>query len=65
VAGIRAANQVLTADQGRTLRAIHVLEQAETAAAKELLAKLARANLEAGLSGEARAALERAEKRAK
>jgi hypothetical protein len=65
VAGIKAENQVLTADQRRTLRAIHVLEQAETAAARELLAKLANANLEAGLSGEARAALERVEKRAK
>jgi hypothetical protein len=63
VADIKAANQVLTPDQRRTLTVIHILEQAETPAAKELLGKLSKANLEAGLSAEAAAALERIEKR--
>lgn len=62
-AGVKAANQVLTAEQRRTLRAIHILEQTETPAAKELLTKLSKANLEAGLSGEAATALERVERR--
>ena len=63
VADIKAENQLLTTDQRRTLRVIHILEAAETAEAKELLAKLSKANLEAGLSDEARAALERLAKR--
>ena len=54
---------MLAAEQRRTLRVIHVLEMAETAAAKELLTKLSTSNLEAGLSGEAKAALERVAKR--
>jgi hypothetical protein len=65
MADIRAANQVLTPDQRRTLTVIHVLEQAHTSAAKELLTKLSKANLEAGLSDEATGALERVEKRGK
>jgi hypothetical protein len=65
VAGIKAENQVLTPEQRRTLHAIHILEMAETTAAKELLTKLSKANLEAGLSGEATAALERLAKRGK
>jgi hypothetical protein len=64
-ADIKAENQVLTAEQRRTLRVIHVLEMAETTTAKELLTKLSKANLEAGLSGEAQAALERLGKRGK
>jgi len=63
VADINAENLVLTPEQRRTSTVIHVLEQAETRAAKELLAKVAKANLEAGLSAEAAAALERIEKR--
>jgi hypothetical protein len=62
VTSIRMMDQELTADQKRTLRAIHILELAE---AKELVAKLAKAGLEAGLSAEAQAALERIEKRRK
>jgi hypothetical protein len=63
VADINAENQVLAPDQRRLLTVIHILEQAETPAAKELLGKLLKANLEAGLSAEAAAALERVEKR--
>jgi hypothetical protein len=62
-ASIQAADQVLTPDQARTLRIIHILEQAESTEAKGLLAKLAKGGLEAGLSDEARAALDRIEKR--
>jgi hypothetical protein len=58
-AGIRGEMQVLTPDQRQTLTAIHVLELAGTAGAKELLQRLANAELEAGLSGEAKAAAER------
>jgi hypothetical protein len=65
IADVKAGNQLLAADQMRTLRVIHVLEMAETAEAKELLTKLSKANLEAGLSGEAQAALERLAKRGK
>jgi hypothetical protein len=65
VADIKAENMVLTPDQRWTLTVIHILEQAETPAAMELLTKLSKANLEAGLSAEAAAALERVEKRGK
>ena len=65
VDGITAADQVLTTDQRRTLRVIHILEQADTADARELLARLAKGGLEAGLSTEAKGALERVEKRRK
>ena len=65
MAAIRSADQVLSADQKRTLRLIHVLEMAETPDARELLGKLAKGGLEAGLSTEAKGALERLEKRRK
>jgi hypothetical protein len=65
VAAVQTADQVLTPDQKRTLRVIHVLELADTAEAKDLLTKLAKGGLEAGLSAEAKAALERTEKRRK
>ena len=65
IADARDGNQVLTADQRRTMTVIHILEMAETAAAKELLTKLSKANLEAGLSAEAQAALDRLAKRGK
>jgi hypothetical protein len=65
VADIKAENLVLTPDQRQMLTVIHILEQTETLAAKELLGRLSKANLEAGLSGEAAAALERVDKRGK
>jgi hypothetical protein len=65
LAAIQSGDQVLTAEQKRTLRVIHILEMADTPEAKELLAKLARGGLEAGLSTEAKGALERIEKRRK
>jgi hypothetical protein len=45
------------------LRAIRILEQAETADARARLAELAKGGLEAGLSQEAKAALDRLAKR--
>jgi hypothetical protein len=55
----------LTDGQRLTLRAIRILEQAETADAKARLAELAKGGLEAGLSQEAKAALDRLAKRGK
>ncbi|HEX3147076.1 MAG TPA: hypothetical protein VHR66_03280 [Gemmataceae bacterium] len=60
---IRNADLTLTPDQARTLRIIHVLEQAESTEAKGMLIKLSKGGLEAGLSDEAKAALARMEKR--
>jgi hypothetical protein len=65
VAKGRTGDALLTDQQRTTLRAIRVLEQAETADARALLAELARGGLEAGLSQEAKAALDRLEKRRK
>jgi hypothetical protein len=59
----RAGDAPLTPAQRLTLRAIHVLEQAETAEAKARLAEMAKGGLEAGLSAEAKAAWDRLEKR--
>jgi hypothetical protein len=64
-ADITAENLILTSDQRRLRTVIHVLELAETPAEKELLGRLSKANLEAGLSGEAGAALERVGMRGK
>jgi hypothetical protein len=65
IARCKAEDTLLTPTQRVTLRAVHVLEQTETAEARKLLAELARANLEAGLSLEAKAALDRLERRRK
>jgi hypothetical protein len=65
VTAVRMSDQVLTPDQSRTLRLIHILEMADTPEARELLGKLVKSGLEAGLSAEARGALERSEKRRK
>jgi hypothetical protein len=59
----RAGDTPLTESQRQTLRAIRILEQAETAEAKARLGELAEGGLEAGLSAEAKAAWDRLEKR--
>ena len=61
----RTSDAVLTGRQRLTLRAIRILEQAETAEAKTRLSELGKGGLEAGLSAEAQAAVERLEKRRK
>jgi hypothetical protein len=63
IAKVKAEDSILTEPQRVLLRAIRVLEQAETAEAKALLQKLSEAGLEAGLSLEAKAAAERVAKR--
>jgi hypothetical protein len=65
IAKCKAEDLVLTRSQEVLLRVMHVLEQAETKEAKAILEQLAKANLEAGLSLDAKAALERLEKRKK
>jgi hypothetical protein len=61
----RTSDQVLTDRQRMILRAMRILEQAETAEAKTALRALAKGGLEAGLSTEAQAAVERLDKRRK
>lgn len=61
LATIEAGDQVLSAEHRRTLAVIHIAERADTAAARELLTKIANARLEAGLSDEAAAARKRRE----
>lgn len=66
IARCKAEDTVLTAEAQRmTLQAIWVLEQADTLDARKRLGELAEANLEAGLSLEAKAALDRVAKRRK
>jgi len=65
IAKVKTAEPPPTEPQRVTLRAMRVLEQAETLEAKMLLEKLAEAGLEAGLSLEAKAAAERVAKRRK
>lgn len=66
IARCKSEDVVLTAEAQRMmLRAIWVLEQADTPDARKRLGELAEANLEAGLSLEAKAALDRAAKRRK
>jgi len=60
---VRTDEPPLTESQRLTLRAIRILEQAETAEAKARLTELAKGGLEAGLSLEAKAALDRFAKR--
>src|SRR5262245_18115858 len=55
----KTEESLLTEPQGVILRAMRVLEQAETGEAKALLEKLSDAGLEAGLSLEAKSAAER------
>jgi hypothetical protein len=64
IAQCRANEGLLTTtDQRMTLRTIRILELADTADAKAQLGRLAAGMLEAGLSDEAKAALERMAKR--
>jgi hypothetical protein len=56
---------VLIADQRLTLRTIRVLELADTAESRKLLEEMSAGGLAAGLSGEAKSALERMDKRRK
>jgi hypothetical protein len=63
IAKAKTEESLLTEPQAATLRAMRVLEQAETGDAKALLEKLSEAGLEAGLSLEAKAAAERVGKR--
>lgn len=63
VAKCKGDDAVLTSPQEILLRSMHILEQAETKEAKAFLEQLSKANLEAGLSLEAKAAIERLEKR--
>jgi hypothetical protein len=64
IAKCRANEGLLTTtDQRMTLRTIRILELADTADAKAQLGRLAAGMLEAGLSDEAKAALERMAKR--
>ena len=65
IAKCKAEDMLLNSQQQLTLRSMRVLELTETAEARKLLESLAAANLEAGLSLEAKAALERLEKRRK
>jgi hypothetical protein len=63
VTKVKTDEPPLTDGQHLTLRAIRILEQAETADARARLAELAKGGLEAGLSQEAKAALDRLAKR--
>jgi hypothetical protein len=63
IAKVKGEDTLLTEPQRVLLRAMRVLEQAESAEAKALLERLAEAGLEAGLSLEAKSAAERIRKR--
>jgi len=63
IAKVKAEDTLLTEPQRILLRAMRTLEQTESVEAKALLQKLADANLEAGLSLDAKAAAERVSKR--
>lgn len=63
VAKVKTDEPPLTESQQLALRAIRILEQAETPDAKARLAELAKGELEAGLSQEAKAAIDRLAKR--
>lgn len=63
IAKCKLEDNPLTAPQRLTMRTIHALEQTETAEATALLVRLADASLDAGLSLEARVAVERIGKR--
>jgi hypothetical protein len=65
LAQCKAEELPLATTQRQTLRAIRVLELAETPEAKKSLAALSKATLEAGLSLDAKESLERVEKRRK
>jgi hypothetical protein len=65
IAKCKAEEGVLTGPQRVTLRVIHILELTESAEAKKLLEELSKASLEAALSLDAKAALDRLEKRKK
>lgn len=63
IARCKGEDFVLTGSQQMTLRMMRILEQSEIAEAKTLLESLSKANLEAGLSLDAKAAVERMNKR--
>lgn len=63
IAKCKSEETLLTPQQQMTLRSMRVLELSEAAEAKSLLESLAKGGLEAGLSLEAKAAVERMEKR--
>ncbi len=65
VAKCKSEEFVPTAAQSMIVRMMRILEQSETPEAKSILEKLSKANLEGGLSLDAKAALERMAKRRK
>jgi hypothetical protein len=65
IAKCKGEETVLTSSQQLTTRMMRILEQSELPEAKALLKDLSNANLEAGLSLDAKAAVERLEKRKK
>jgi hypothetical protein len=65
IARCKGEETVLNSSQQLTLRLMRILEQTELPEAKTLLKELSNSNLEAGLSLDAKAAVERLEKRKK
>jgi hypothetical protein len=65
IAKCQGEETVLTSSQRIAMRLIRILEQSELPESKTLLEVLSKANLEAGLSLDAKAAVERLEKRKK
>lgn len=65
IAKCKGEETVLNSNQQMSLRVMRILEQTELPDAKSLLKELSSANLEAGLSLDAKAAVERLEKRKK